>query len=108
VLAVTRSLPAALGALACHGVGTSTGMATYNALLQAEVAAEARGWVFGGFDLIWQTGRRASLALGGFAADALGVQAVDALGGGLLPVAGAVGWSGWPTHRGVVTWPDTR
>jgi hypothetical protein len=65
VLAVTRSLPVALGALACYGVGTSTGMVTYNALLQAEVPPEARGRVFAGFDLIWQTGRLASLALGG-------------------------------------------
>jgi hypothetical protein len=71
-------------------------MVTYNALLQAEVAAEARGRVFGGFDLIWQTGRRASLAVAGFAADALGVQAAYALGGGLPLVARTVGWSDWP------------
>jgi predicted MFS family arabinose efflux permease len=109
VLAVTRSLPVALGALACYGVGTSTGMVTYNALLQAEVPPEARGRVFAGFDLIWQTGRLASLALGGIAADALGVQAVYALGGGLLLVAGTVGLVGLARpHGGVATWPGAR
>jgi MFS family permease len=36
VLATTRSLAVAMGALAVYGVGTSTGMVTYNSLLQAE------------------------------------------------------------------------
>jgi predicted MFS family arabinose efflux permease len=94
VLAWTRSLPVALGALAVYGVGTSMGMVTYNALLQAEVPTEARGRVFAGFDLLWQTGRLASLALGGLAADALGVQAVYVLGGVLLLAAGTVGLAG--------------
>jgi MFS family permease len=94
VLATVRGLPVALGALVCYGVGTSTGMVTYNALLQAEVTTEFRGRVFAGFDLLWQVGRLASLGLGGVAADALGVQAVYALGGGLLLVAGTVGLVG--------------
>ncbi|SRR6266536_1485824 len=94
VLATVRSLPVALGALVGYGVGTSTGMVTYNALLQAEVPAGARGRVFAGFDLLWQAGRLASLALGGVAADVMGVQAVYALGGGLLLVAGTVGLAG--------------
>jgi predicted MFS family arabinose efflux permease len=109
VLAVTRSLPVALGALACYGVGTSTGMVTYNSLLQAEVAVQARGRVFAGFDLIWQAGRLASLALGGMVADAAGVQAVYALGGGLLLVAGTVGLVGLARpHGGVAGRPDAR
>jgi predicted MFS family arabinose efflux permease len=94
VLAWTRSLPVALGVLAVYGVGTSMGMVTYNALLQAEVPADTRGRVFAGFDLLWQTGRLASLALGGLAADALGVQAVYVLGGVLLLAAGTVGLAG--------------
>ena len=110
VLAAVRSLPAALGALVCYGVGTSTGMVTYNALLQAEVAPEARGRVFAGFDLLWQAGRLASLALGGVAADALGVQAVYALGGGLLLVAGMVGLLGLARGHsgrlGAAAWRD--
>jgi MFS family permease len=96
VLGATRSLPLALGALTAYGVGTSTGMVTYNALLQTEVAAEARGRVFAGFDLLWQTGRLTSLGLGGIAADILGVQAVYQLGGALLLIAGLVGFARLP------------
>jgi len=101
ILAATRSLPAAMGALALYGVGTSTGMVTYSSLLQAEVSARTRGRVFAGFDMIWQTGRLASLALGGIAADTLGIQAVYALGGTLLLLAGTIGLAGLaPTTRG--------
>jgi predicted MFS family arabinose efflux permease len=100
VLATTRSLAIAMGALAVYGVGTSTGMVTYNALLQAEVAPEARGRVFAGFDLLWQAGRLASLALGGVAADALGIRAVYYLGGLLLLLAGAIGFAGLPPRAG--------
>ena len=94
ILAATRNLPAALGALALYGVGTSTGMVTYTSLLQAQTAPQTRGRVFAGFDMIWQTGRLASLALGGITADALGIQAVYALGGALLLLAGAIGLTG--------------
>jgi predicted MFS family arabinose efflux permease len=96
VLATTRSLAIAMGALVVYGVGTSTGMVTYNSLLQAEVASEARGRVFAGFDLLWQAGRLASLVLGGVAADALGIRAVYYLGGVLLLMAGAAGFAGLP------------
>lgn len=84
-------------------------MVTYNALLQAEVPPQARGRVFAGFDLVWQTGRLASLALGRPGRDALGVQAVYALGGGLLLVAGTIGLVGLARpHHGVAARPDTR
>jgi len=96
VLASTRNLAIAMGALAAYGMGTSTGMVTYNSLLQAEVSPEVRGRVFMGFDLLWQAGRLASLVLGGVAADALGIRAVYYLGGGLLLVAGAMGFAGLP------------
>jgi hypothetical protein len=43
VLASTRSLAAAMGALVAYGVGTSTGMVTYNSLLQAKVAPRCGG-----------------------------------------------------------------
>jgi MFS family permease len=96
VLASTRSLAIAMGALAAYGVGTSTGMVTYNALLQAEVAPQTRGRVFAGFDLLWQAGRLASLGLGGVVADALGIRAVYYIGGLLLLLAGAIGLAGLP------------
>jgi predicted MFS family arabinose efflux permease len=94
VLASTRSLGVAMGALVVYGVGTSTGMVTYNSLLQAEVAPEVRGRVFAGFDLLWQAGRLTSLVLGGVAADAMGIRAVYCMGGVLLLVAGAIGFAG--------------
>jgi predicted MFS family arabinose efflux permease len=100
VLASTRNLAVAMGALAVYGVGTSTGMVTYNSLLQAEVAPQARGRVFAGFDLLWQAGRLASLALGGVAADALGIRTVYYLGGLLLLVAGTIGFAGLPPWAG--------
>jgi MFS family permease len=90
-LAWTRSLAVAIGALAAYGIGTSTGMVTYNSLLQAEVPAPARGRVFASFDMTWQTGRLASLVLGGLAADQLGIQVVYLLGGILLLAAGSSG-----------------
>jgi MFS family permease len=96
VLATTRSLAIAMGALAVYGVGTSTGMVTYNSLLQAEVTSQVRGRVFAGFDLLWQTGRLTSLLLGGIAADALGIRAIYYLGGLLLLIAGALGLAGLP------------
>ncbi len=60
--------------------------------------AEVRGRVFAGFDLIWQLGRLVSLLLGGLLAAAIGIQAVYYLGGGLLLLAGAIGWRGVRTQ----------
>jgi MFS family permease len=96
-LAWTRSLAVALGALAVYGVGTSTGMVTYNSLLHAEVPAPARGRVYAAFDMTWQSGRLASLALVGGDADQRGIQAVYLLGGGLLLLAGSLGLVALPT-----------
>lgn len=91
VLSATRSLPIAISALVLYGVGTSTGMVTYNSLLQAEVADQSRGRVFAGFDMLWQTGRLTSIALGGLIADTLGIQTIYLLGAILLLIAGSIG-----------------
>jgi predicted MFS family arabinose efflux permease len=91
VLAASRSLPVAMGALGVYGVGTSTGMVTFNSLLEAETADETRGRVFASFDAIWQLGRLVSLAVGGLLADVVGIAAVYVLGGVLLLVAGGAG-----------------
>lgn len=99
VLATTRNLPVAAAALAVYGAGTSTGMVTYNSLLQAHVPAQLRGRVFAGFDLVWQSGRLASLAVGGLTADQLGIQAVYVLGGLLLLLAGTIGLTGLSRTR---------
>jgi MFS family permease len=83
-----------MAALACYGVRTSTGMVMYNSLVQAHVAADIRGRVFAGFDMLWQSGRLASIALGGLTADTLGIRAVYVLGGILLLLAGGTGIAG--------------
>jgi predicted MFS family arabinose efflux permease len=62
--------------------------------LQVTAPPEARGRVFATFDLIWQLGRLASLALGGIAADALGLPVVYAAGAVLLAAATVIGWIG--------------
>lgn len=83
-LASITALPAALGALALYGLGTSTGNVTFASVIQSHVPASMRGRVFSAFDLIWQSMRLASLLLGGVLADAAGIRAVYYAGGGLL------------------------
>lgn len=59
-------IPAAL--LLLYGINTSTGGVTYTTLLQRRVPAEYRGRVFSAFNMVWQAGRLASLALAGLVA----------------------------------------
>lgn len=108
LLATTRNLPIAVTALGLYGIGTSTGMVTYNSLLQAEVPDHARGRVFAGMDMIWQTGRLASILIGALAADTLGIQAVYALGGSLLLIAGTLGLTGMARRPTVTDHPSSR
>lgn len=91
VLATVTTLPAAAGALAAYGLGTSAGNVTFPALIQSHVGAELRGRVFAGFDLIWQAGRLSSLLLGGALTDLLGIRAVFYAGGLLLVAAALAG-----------------
>jgi MFS family permease len=108
VLAATARLPVAATALVGYGVGTSTGAVTFTSLLQAETEDRLRGRVFASMDLLWQTGRLASLGIGGLLADTVGIEAVYALGGVLLIVAAAYGlWTtrstpSMPARRGRV------
>lgn len=99
LLAATGNLPTAIAALGLYGLGTSTGMVTYNSLLQAEVPDHARGRVFAGMDMIWQTGRLTSILVGALTADAFGIQAVYAFGGALLLIAGTLGLARAPKLR---------
>jgi MFS family permease len=99
VLALVRVPAVALGSLAGYGVGTSAGAVTFNSLLQAETPPQARGRVFAAFDLIWQLGRLASLAVGGLLADAAGIAAVYAAGAVLLAAAALIGRAGLAGHR---------
>lgn len=93
VLATTSSAVIAAPALIAYGVGTSTGMIAYQSTLQRRVPAEIRGRVFSFYDVIWNAARLVSLGAGGLLADAFGIQAVYLLGGALLFIAFAVGWT---------------
>ncbi|MGH9283138.1 MAG: MFS transporter, partial [Acidimicrobiales bacterium] len=90
-LAAGPPFPLALGTLAAYGVGTSTGMVTWNTVLQSSVADGLRGRVFAFFDVVWQSSRLLSIAAGGLLADAVGIRAVYVLGGALLLAAGGLG-----------------
>jgi len=90
-LASVTALPAAMAALVCYGLGTSTGNVTFSAVIQSQVPEQLRGRVFSAFDLIWQAMRLASLLLGGVLADAFGIRAVFYTGGVLLLAAALAG-----------------
>ena len=91
VLATVIALPAALGALVCYGIGTSTGNIAFATVIQSHVPDRLRGRVFSAFDLIWQSMRLTSLLIGGLLADAVGIRAVYYLGGALLAAAALAG-----------------
>jgi MFS family permease len=90
-LAASSNFGVALGALGVYGVGTSTGMVTYNSLLQTTLPDRLRGRIFAFYDVVWQAARLASIAGGGVLADAFGIRVVYALGGALLLAAGGLG-----------------
>ena len=90
-LAATTNFGVAMGALGIYGVGTSTGMVTYNSLLQTTVPDRLRGRIFAFYDVVWQGARLVSIAAGGVLADAFGIRAVYVLGGLLLFAAGGLG-----------------
>lgn len=90
-LAATSNFGVAMAALGVYGVGTSTGMVTYNSLLQTTVPDRLRGRVFAFYDVVWQASRLVSIAAGGMLADAFGIGAVYVFGGALLFAAGGLG-----------------
>ncbi len=90
-LATSTNFGVALAALGAYGVGTSTGMVTYNSLLQTTVPDRLRGRIFAFYDVVWQGARLASIAGGGVLADVYGIRSVYLLGGLLLLAAGALG-----------------
>lgn len=90
-LATFASFAGALIALGAYGLGTSTGNVTYNTTLQSVVPDQQRGRVFAFYDVVWQTGRMASIGVGGVLADTAGITGVYYLGGTLLIAAAATG-----------------
>ena len=96
VLAAFSSFAVALGALVGYGVGTSTGMVTWNTVLQSSVPDRLRGRVFAFYDVVWQSSRLVSIGVGGVLADVAGIRAVYVLGGALLLAAGWLGLASRP------------
>lgn len=94
LLAVLVSPVLAGAALVVYGMSTSTGMVAYQSTLQTEIPAEVRGRAFALYDVIWNGARLLSLGLGGLLADAVGIRAVYLLGGLLLLLAAAGGFTG--------------
>lgn len=99
VMAASASFGVAFAALAVYGLATNTGGVTFNTLLQQALPDRSRGRVFAFFDVVWQTGRLASIGLGGLLADSLGVRGVYVMAGALLLGAGALGFALVPAAR---------
>jgi len=98
-LAASSSFGIAVVALGAYGVGTSTGMVTYNSVLQSTVPDRLRGRIFAFYDVVWQAARLLSIGIGGVLADAIGIRAVYVLGGFLLLAAGSLGLARLPRTR---------
>ena len=91
LIAIFTPLPVALVILFVYGLNTSTGMVTFNSTVQGAVPEDVRGRVFTLLDMTWNAMRLLSLALGALMVDAIGVQPVFWIGGGLLVLAGLLG-----------------
>jgi len=74
-----------------YGLNTSSGMVTYQSVMQAEVPSAIRGRVFTLMDGAWNSARFVSIALGGIVADHFGLMVVYYTGGVLLIGAGLLG-----------------
>ena len=83
-----------------YGLNTSTGMVTYQSVMQAEVPDPVRGRVFTLMDMGWNVARIISVGLAGLLADRFGIAVVYYIGGALLLVAGIVGLRSVDLPRG--------
>lgn len=98
LIAVFTTLPAALAILFVYGLNTSTGMVVFNSTIQGSVPDAVRGRVFTLLDVTWSVMRLLSLALGGVLVDAVGIEPVFWMGGGLLALAGLLGLALFRNH----------
>jgi MFS family permease len=80
--------------LGLYGVNTSSGMVAFQTMVQRDVPTGIRGRVFALLDVVWQTGRLASIAIGAGLAASIGIRALFVLGGAFLILAGVVGFAG--------------
>lgn len=79
------------GALVAYGMSTSTGMIAYQSTLQIAVPTETRGRAFAFYDVLWNTARLLSLALGGLVAEVADVRIVYLASAFLLLAAATIG-----------------
>jgi MFS family permease len=86
--------------LGLYGVNTSSGTVAFQTMVQREVPPGIRGRVFALLDVVWQSGRLASIAIGAGVAASIGIRALFVLGGALLILAGAVGFAGLKGRSG--------
>ena len=77
--------------LGVYGFNTSSGIVTYQTMVQREVPAKVRGRAFALLDIVWQSGRLASIAVGAGLAASIGIRALFVLGGVLLILSGILG-----------------
>jgi len=77
--------------LGVYGFNTSSGIVTYQTMVQREVPAKVRGRAFALLDIVWQSGRLASIAVGAGLAASIGIRALFVLGGALLILSGFLG-----------------
>lgn len=102
-LAAVANPAAAGGALVIYGMSTSSGMVAYQSTLQTLVPAETRGRAFAFYDVLWNTARLLSLAVGGALVDIIDVRIVYLLSAGLLLFAAIVGLTTELEHAATAT-----
>jgi len=90
-LATVANPVVAGGALAVHGMSTSTGMIAYQTTLQTLVPTETRGRAFAFYDVLWNSSRLLSLAIGGLLVDVVDIRFVYVISAGLQLAAATVG-----------------
>jgi MFS family permease len=82
--------------LGLYGVNTSSGMVAFQTMVQRNVPPELRGRAFALLDVVWQSGRLVSIAVGAGLVAIIGIRWLFVIGGALLIVAGALGMLGLP------------
>ncbi len=90
-LGLLRSGPGGGVLLAVYGINTSSGMVAFQTMVQRDVPAPVRGRAFAALDVVWQTGRLFSIAVGAALVTAIGIRSLFLVGGALLVLAGAFG-----------------
>lgn len=107
ILAGVASPIVAGGALVAYGMSTSTGMVAYQSTLQTLVPVDTRGRAFAFYDVLWNSARLLSLAIGGVLVDIIDVRAVYVLSAVLLFAAATVGLATTlPASQGPPISPD--